>query len=777
MLATLAALTFMTVIDAPAPCLPIPTPRQMAWHRMETYAFVHFGPNTFTDREWGEGKEDPKLFAPTALDAEQWVRAFKEAGFKMVILTAKHHDGFCLWPSKQSTHTVAQSGYKGDVLGEVAKAAKKHGLKLGVYLSPWDRNHPNYGTDAYNDTFVKSLEEVLTNYGVVHEVWFDGANGEGPNGKRQVYDWPRFWETVRRLQPNACMFSDGGPDVRWVGNESGYSAETCWAMLPSGKYLPGVGDYKRLPEGFEDGDLYIPAECDVSIRPGWFYHASQDSKVKTVSQLIDLYFRSVGQNSNFLLNVPPDRRGLIHETDVQRLRGFGKWVKAAFEKDLARGARVAADVSRGKGFEAARVTDGKDDTYWAAPDDSLQGQLTLTFKGRQFDVVSLQEFVELGQRVKSFTVEARVDQSWVLLWTGTTIGYKRLLRLANTVDADGLRVTILDSRACPTLRSVGLFASPDIIKRDIANRVKRDQAARSKIDWQNPNMADVHALEVIDLTNLAYLKELVKKHGWLGSSMLGVDGAHNLWLLTQHCDADPAFQEQCLGLMAKAVSEGEASGSDFAYLTDRVLRSKKQPQRFGTQLSVNRRGEYVMQECEDVVNLDRRRAALGMEPMSEYLRFVKLAYDPRTSHFADKLGEGWKEIKQTDDGSFDLPAKLGKVLGSKAAYEEATDSIGYWTAVQDQVGWIVDVRDRGTYALTVQYACDPANAGSVVEIQVAGETKRFTVKATKGWSDFVTVDLGTVSLVTTGPAEVRVRPLTMPNGAVMNLRSLRLARK
>ena len=776
MLATLAALTLMAPVDPPAPCLPIPTPRQMAWHRMETYAFVHFGPNTFTDREWGEGREDPKIFAPTALDTDQWVRAFKDAGFKQVILTAKHHDGFCLWPSKQSTHTVAQSGYSGDVLGEVAKSAKKHGLKLGVYLSPWDRNHPNYGTEAYNDTFVKCLEEVLTNYGAVHEVWFDGANGEGPNGKRQVYDWPRFQGVVRKLATDACMFSDGGPDVRWVGNESGYSAETCWGMLPSGKYLPGVGDASKLTEGFEDGDLYIPAECDVSIRPGWFYHASQDTKVKTVSQLVDLYFRSVGQNANFLLNVPPDRRGLIHETDVQRLKGFGTWIKTAFSKDLARGAKASSDVSRGAGFEAKNVTDGKDNTYWAAPDDSNQGQITLTFKRRTFDVVMLQEFIELGQRVKSFSVEARIEQSWIQVAGGTTIGYKRLLRLPYSVTADGLRVTILDSRACPTIRAIGLFASPDILKRDIGDRVKRDQEARSRINWQKPDMTAVHALEMVDLVNLAYLKDLIKERGWLGSSMLGEDGAHNLWLLVQHCDADPAFQEQCLGMMEKAVAQGEASGKDFAYLTDRVLRGKKKPQRYGTQLSVDRRGDYFVQECEDMRNLDRRRAAMGMEPIAEYLRFVKLAYDPKTSHFADKLSEGWKEIKPGPDGGYEITAKLAKVIGQKAAYEEGTDSIAYWTDKNDQIGWLLHIPERGSSTLSLQYACDSGNAGSEIEIQIAGETKRFTVAATKGWQDFVWADLGPVALVTPGEAEVRVRVLSMPKGAVMNLRGLKLKR-
>lgn len=461
MLAAMAAYALMSPGTAPAPCLPVPTPRQMAWHRLETYAFVHFGPNTFTNQEWGHGSEDPKVFAPTEMDVDQWVRVFKAAGMKMVILTAKHHDGFCLWPSQQSTHTIAASSVPTrDVLRELSEACTRHGLKLGVYLSPWDRNHPKYGTPEYNDVFVKALEEVLTRYGKVHEVWFDGANGEGPNGKKQVYDWPRFHETVRRLQPEACMFSDAGPDVRWVGNESGYSAETCWAMVPSGRYVPGTPHYKELTEGSETGDLYIPAECDVSIRPGWFYHAAEDDKVKSPRQLIDLYFRSVGQNANFLLNVPPDRRGLIHERDTRAMLAWRRWLDATFRHDLARGATAQADLSRGTQYSAAATVDGNEATYWAAPDATRSGTVTLDL-GRpvQFDVVQIQEYVELGQRVRGFEVEGRSDGQWHRLAKGTTIGYKRLLRLPEAVSCDAVRVRILDARACPTLRTIGLYRS------------------------------------------------------------------------------------------------------------------------------------------------------------------------------------------------------------------------------------------------------------------------------------------------------------------------------
>lgn len=308
---SLLAFALMMKSDIP-PLGPLPTKSQLAWQNMEMNAFVHFGPNTFTDVEWGGGNEDPNLFNPTALDCGQWVRTLKQAGFKGVIITAKHHDGFCLWPSKLSTHTVAFSKWKdgkGDVLKELSQACRHYGLKMGVYLSPWDRNHPTYGTPAYNQVFVGMLKEVLTNYGPIFEVWFDGANGEGPNGKNQVYDWPLFHATVRKYQPNAVMFSDAGPDIRWVGNEEGHAGLTSWSMIPSGRYHPGTALYAELSEGSASGDLWVPAECDVSIRPGWFYHPHEEDKNRTPDNLLNLYEASVGRNSLLLLNIPPDRRG------------------------------------------------------------------------------------------------------------------------------------------------------------------------------------------------------------------------------------------------------------------------------------------------------------------------------------------------------------------------------------------------------------------------------------------------------------------------------------
>lgn len=410
----LAALVGATMLAAP----PIPTARQLEWHKREVYAFVHFGPNTFTGKEWGDGKEDPRRFNPTDLDCDQWVNTFKAAGMEGVIITAKHHDGFCLWPSKFSGHTVAQSPWrngKGDLLRELSVACRRAGLKFGVYLSPWDRNHPDYGTDRYNDQYVGALTEVLSNYGPVFEVWFDGANGEGPNGKRQAYDWPRYHAVVRKLQPKAVMFSDAGPDIRWVGNESGIAPETSWGMVPSGRYVPGTPHFKELGEGSRTGDLYIPSECDVSIRPGWFYRSEEDSKVKTGDQLFDLYMRSVGRNSNFLLNVPPDTRGRIHENDIRALMDFKARRDAAF--GLPQVMRLSAKPGR-------VVATGKAKTG-------------LTY-------LKLEEDIRKGQKISKFKV---TDQdSGATIATGTTIGNRRIMSVSGNMKSVVIEFEPADAR-------------------------------------------------------------------------------------------------------------------------------------------------------------------------------------------------------------------------------------------------------------------------------------------------------------------------------------------
>lgn len=417
----------------------VPTPQQLEWQKMELTAFLHFGINTFTDREWGDGTEDPKLFNPTNLDADQWVRTLKEAGFQMVILTAKHHDGFCLWPSRYTTHSVASSNWKdgkGDVVREVRDACTKYGMKFGVYLSPWDRNAPCYGdSPKYNQYFIDQLTELLTNYGEVHEVWFDGANGEGPNGKKQEYDWDRFYETIQRLQPKAVM-AIMGDDVRWVGNEKGLGRETEWSatVLTPGIYGRSEANNGQLGISNMSADLgsramlekaselfWYPSEVDVSIRPGWFYHTYEDSKVKSVKQLMDIYCQSVGYNSVLLLNIPPDREGRINAADAQRLKEFAEFRKKAFADNRV----VAGDTPWNTATVSSR-------SYALKPASTV-------------NLVMVQEDIAQGQRIEKFTIDAYTQGAWKTMGEGTTVGYKRMLRFPD-IQADSLRLTINESR-------------------------------------------------------------------------------------------------------------------------------------------------------------------------------------------------------------------------------------------------------------------------------------------------------------------------------------------
>ena len=428
----------------------VPTPQQLEWQRMELTAFLHFGVNTFTGREWGDGTEDPAIFNPTSLDCEQWVRTLKESGFKMAIITAKHHDGFCLWPTKTTRHSVASSswkGGKGDVVRELRDACKKYGIKFGVYLSPWDRNASCYGdSPAYNQFFIEQLTELLTNYGEVHEVWFDGANGEGPNGKKQIYDWDAILRTIRRLQPKAVT-AIMGDDVRWVGNEKGIGRETEWSAtaLTPGIYPRSGEQNKELGIFGKAKDLggrdivaratelfWYPSEVDVSIRPGWFYHADQDKQVKSLNHLTDIYFKSVGYNSVLLLNIPPDLRGLINENDVQRLKEFSSYLKKTFARNYVL-----------KGNEAWHGTSGTVRQY-----DIQKEALVNAFM--------IQEDISKGQRVESFLVEAYKDGSWIHMAEGTTVGYKRLVRFSDT-RPERIRVTIRSARGVANVAAVGLF--------------------------------------------------------------------------------------------------------------------------------------------------------------------------------------------------------------------------------------------------------------------------------------------------------------------------------
>jgi len=462
-------------IPAPEPFGAVPTRPHLAWHELEYYGFIHFTVNTFTDREWGGGGESPELFNPTQLDADQWARVAKDSRMKALILTAKHHDGFCLWPSKYTEHSVKKSPWKnghGDVVRELSDACRKHGLKFGVYLSPWDRNHAEYGRPAYIEYYRNQARELLTGYGTIFETWYDGANGGsgyygGANETRRIdrrtyYDWPTTWELVRKLQPACIRFSDGGPDIRWVGNERGHSYDPNWATFNRDGRWPGISNKESLWHGDKEGTHWVPAEVDVSIRPGWFWHESQNDKVKTVDQLLDIYYASVGLGCNLLLNVPPDRRGLFHEVDVSRLHTFGRILQETFETDLARAQQAMASNTRGNSpaFDARLLTDGDRTTYWAADDAVRQAPVEINF-GRpvQFDRVRIQEYIPLGQRVTSFVVAAHVDGEWQQIAQGSTIGPRRILR-TERVRADRLRVNLTDCLACPTLSTIEVYNSP-----------------------------------------------------------------------------------------------------------------------------------------------------------------------------------------------------------------------------------------------------------------------------------------------------------------------------
>jgi alpha-L-fucosidase len=386
--------------------------------------------NTFTDREWGDGREDPSIFSPSALDARQWARSARAAGARALILTAKHHDGFCLWPTRTTTHSVAASPWRsgtGDVVREFVDACHAERLKAGLYLSPWDRNNPAYGdSPKYNDLYCDQLTELLTRYGPIAEVWFDGANGEGRNGKKQVYDWPRFFSLVRKLQPKAVMFSDAGPDVRWCGNEKGIAGDPNWStMNPAAVPFPGVdapGVTDALQHGDRDGTVWRPAEVDVSIRPGWFYHPAEDEKVRTVDDLESLHFSSVGHNGKLLLNVPPTRDGLLHSTDVARLAGFRARLVSLFVRDVARDARRR---------------------FSATGPHSAELILNLP-RAANVGIARLEEAITHGQNVARYTLYGAADREWQMLSRGSTIGYTKLDRF-EPVTVKRVRLVVEDA--------------------------------------------------------------------------------------------------------------------------------------------------------------------------------------------------------------------------------------------------------------------------------------------------------------------------------------------
>jgi alpha-L-fucosidase len=460
-------------VPPPNPVYPVPSDAQLAWHEMEMNAFIHFTINTFTDLEWGMGSESPALFNPTRANPRQWTEVLQKTGFKGVILTCKHHDGFCLWPSNFTNHSVKSSPYqqgKGDLVKELSEACRQNNLKFGVYLSPWDRNHALYGKLGYIDYYRNQLKELFTKYGQVFEMWFDGANGGtgyygGANEKRAIdgrtyYDWPNTLDLVRNLQPKVIFFSDAGPGVRWVGNERGIAGETNWACItPDTLYAGKPGIEELLNHGSENGTRWIPAEVDVSIRPGWFYHEREDTLVKTPEKLFDIYLTSVGRGSLLLLNVPPDRSGLFHENDIRSLQGFRDILDREFKTNLAIKSKVTTSSFRGRSsrFSGPNITDGNKETYWATDDDLTTGFFEIDMKSpHTIKYIVLQEYIKLGQRVKAFNVEVFSRGHWEKAAGASTIGYKRILKL-DPVEASKIRINITASKACPVISNVEVY--------------------------------------------------------------------------------------------------------------------------------------------------------------------------------------------------------------------------------------------------------------------------------------------------------------------------------
>jgi len=493
-------------VKAPSPAGPIPTENQVRWQEMEYYAFIHFSTNTFTDQEWGYGEaDDARLFNPTNLDCDQWARVCKNSGMKGIIVTAKHHSGFCLWPTETTEYSIKNSPWKdgkGDIIGDLAKACKKYGLKLGIYISPWDRNNPSYGlldsdgsAPYVKNVFRKQIEECLTKYGDVFEIWFDGANGGdgyygGARTSRKIdrtsyYDWANTYKMIRKIQPKIVIWNDNGDraDLRWVGTESGYVGETNWSLLNAKGDVP----HDMLAHGVENGDFWVPGEVNTSIRPGWFYHEYEDSRVKTLPELLKVYYSSFGRNGTMLLNFPIDKTGQIHRTDEKAALELAGAVKEAFAVDLAKKMKANASNVRGesKEFGADRALDGDKNTYWATDDEVKTASLIIHFGApKAFNRFLAQEYIQLGQRVKSFTIEALVNGKWEQLDKQTTIGYKRILSFP-TVTASQLRFTITDSKASPVISNVSVYNAPQILEAPQITRAKTGEITISASDKES----------------------------------------------------------------------------------------------------------------------------------------------------------------------------------------------------------------------------------------------------------------------------------------------------
>jgi alpha-L-fucosidase len=449
-------------VPPPIPILPIPTERQLVWQETELAMFLHFGVNTFTNREWGTGKEEPNIFNPIHLDTRQWARVAKESGFGKLILTAKHHDGFCLWPSQYTEHSVKNSPWKngqGDIVAELRQACDEFGLQMGLYLSPWDRHEPTYGdTRLYNLYYMAQLRELLTNYGDLFEIWFDGAKGK--DAKDMLYNFEAYWSLVRQLQPKACLFSDQGPDVRWIGNEHGFAGESCWSFINRSAVNIGKADTNYLNSGDEDGADWVAGECDVSIRKGWFWH--KDQEPKSLEQLLDIYFKSVGRNGILLLNVPPNNQGLLPESDVEGLYEFKKALDSIFWKNLALYKKVIPKHFRGNApeFNGSKIVDGNTQTFWAEEDGIFNSWLEIDLGTEvTFNLSEIREPIFMGQRIQQYRLEGWIGEQWQTIVTGTTIGNKKIDQFKK-VKTNKVKLIIEKSRVCPLVAEFGLYLNP-----------------------------------------------------------------------------------------------------------------------------------------------------------------------------------------------------------------------------------------------------------------------------------------------------------------------------
>ena len=486
----------------PKPCGPVPTENQLRWQDMEMYAFIHYSLNTYTDQEWGFGNEDPKLFNPADLDCQQWARVCKQAGMRGIIFTAKHHCGFCMWPSAYTEYSVKNSPWKqgkGDVVRELTEACREEGLKFAVYLSPWDRNHPEYGRQAYVDYFRNQLRELLTNYGDIFEVWFDGANGGdgwygGTNETRKIdrttyYQWPETYKMIRQLQPKCLIWNDGSDrgDLRWVGTEAGNVGETNWSLLNG----DGEVTWSMLHHGLEDGDSWVPGETNTSIRPGWFYHDTENEHVKSLTKLMDTYYKSVGRNSTLLLNFPIAPNGRIHPNDSLRGIAFKKMIDEVFKDNLCKKAKI-----------------------------NTQGDMTLIEfrKPMRFNRFLVEEDIRYGQRVKKFLLEAWVDRQWhplkdELSENGdglTTIGHRRIICFP-TIKATKLRFTITDAKCEPIIKKLGVYLAPELTA-DIPNSGEKKSSSPHSF-FSSPRQMIIDWDREQTVTSFRYLPPQESKDG------------------------------------------------------------------------------------------------------------------------------------------------------------------------------------------------------------------------------------------------------------------------